>query len=269
MIRRLLAVLVVAALVVVAALWSGLVPPWLVGIVPGAASEPVRRTDTGGLRSATGLRVVDGDTMDVRLGGRTVRVRLLNIDAPEKATEGRPAQCLAKAARVKLAELAGKGTSLKVETFGKDADGRTLAAVYNNRRVLLNAELVRAGLAAPKLVNDRVDLSETVVAAQNAAAAAGVGLHARTGCTLAGRLAAAETALKELPVQARDAAEAARRSPQARAVAEELDVIGRELQGKVLNPALDALTKWEQGELKTRHTVASARIAVVISALGA
>lgn len=266
-IRRLLAVAVVLA-VVLAGLWAaGMLPPWLVGILPGVASEPPRRTDVGGLRDATGVRVVDGDTLDVKLGKRTVRVRLLNVDAPEVGQDDQPGQCLAKEATVRLRQLAGKGRSLRLETFGEDRFGRTLAAVYGDRNILVNAEMVRAGLAAPLVVDGQEALIESVRAAQQAAAAAGAGLHARTGCTLSGRLSVAEFDLHQVPMQASGRSDARKWLDKANAVSAEIESIGRELEGNERNAALDALTNWEQGELKARVGLARTRAAVVISAL--
>ena len=42
----------------------------------------------------TVIRVVDGDTVDVRVWGKEVRVRLLNIDTPETVDPQRPKECL-------------------------------------------------------------------------------------------------------------------------------------------------------------------------------
>ena len=253
---------------VLAGLWvTGTLPPWLAGILPGVASEPPRRIDSAGLRPATGVRVVDGDTLDVKLGKRTVRVRLLNIDAPEIADDDRPAQCLAKEAAARLDKLAGKGRSLRLETFGKDRFGRTLAAVYGDRNVLVNAELVRAGLAAPLVVDGQEDLIEPVRAAQQGAAAAGAGLHARSGCTLSGRLSVVEFDLNQVPMQASGPSDARKWLDKAGSVSAEIESIGQELEGKERNAVLDALTNWEQGELKARVGLARTKIAVLISAL--
>src|SRR4051794_17790781 len=44
--------------------------------------------------TATVVKVVDGDTIDVRYDGDTHRVRLLNIDTPETVDPEKPVQCL-------------------------------------------------------------------------------------------------------------------------------------------------------------------------------
>ena len=44
------------------------------------------------------LRVVDGDTIRVRLDGRTERVRYIGVDTPESVKPGTPVECFAKRA---------------------------------------------------------------------------------------------------------------------------------------------------------------------------
>ena len=143
-----LATLAVIGLVV----WViGTLPRWWPGLLPAptassttAAAEATK--DVSGFAKAKVLRVVDGDTLDVRLDGAETKLRLLNIDAPETAHDGDPAQCLAKAAKAKLAELAPNGATVRIENYGHDRFGRTLVGLYSERGELLNAQLVGAGL---------------------------------------------------------------------------------------------------------------------------
>src|SRR5437868_14231798 len=44
------------------------------------------------------VRVVDGDTIHVLLGGREEKVRYIGIDTPESVKPGTPVQCFAKRA---------------------------------------------------------------------------------------------------------------------------------------------------------------------------
>ncbi|MFJ4761298.1 thermonuclease family protein [Kocuria marina] len=50
-------------------------------------------------------RVVDGDTLDATIAGKSTRVRLLNINTPEVARDGQPGECLADEATAKLEDL--------------------------------------------------------------------------------------------------------------------------------------------------------------------
>lgn len=158
---------------------------------PGAASTP--RPDAV---TATVVRVADGDTLDLAfpgVDGRT-RARLLGVDAPEVPGDGRPAQCLADEARAALVELAPRGSEVVVDDYGRDRFGRRLVGITTQDGVLVNAELVRRGLAGPLVVGGDTRLQREVRAAQAEAAASGVGLHAATGCTIGGRLASGDAA---------------------------------------------------------------------------
>lgn len=88
------------------------------------------------------VRVIDGDTVDVDVGGESVRVRLLNVDTPERGERG-----FGEAAEA-LAELAGEDVYLRYDQGGEpteDAYGRVLAYLYDDQGGNLNEELVREG----------------------------------------------------------------------------------------------------------------------------
>lgn len=95
-------------------------------------------------------RVIDGDTIDVRMGGDTVRVRLLNIDAPETKDPNEPVECLGPEASKFLSDRLPPGTEITLEydVERKDRYGRTLAGVFESGH-LVNAEIAAAGLGAP------------------------------------------------------------------------------------------------------------------------
>jgi micrococcal nuclease len=64
------------------------------------------------------VKVVDGDTIRVRVGTRTERVRLIGIDTPELQNFGKPAECGGAAATRALRRLAftpaGRGRSVRL-----------------------------------------------------------------------------------------------------------------------------------------------------------
>lgn len=93
-------------------------------------------------------RVVDGDTVVVDIDGEERRVRLLNIDTPEKARDGQPAECFANEATEYLAGKLPAGTmvDLEYDVRSQDQYGRDLVGVWLDG-VLINAEIARMGYA--------------------------------------------------------------------------------------------------------------------------
>jgi micrococcal nuclease len=74
--------------------------------------------------AATIVRVVDGDTVDVRVGGRVERVRLIGLNTPESVDPGRPVECFRREASRKAQELlpAGAGVQLEADPTQGDRD---------------------------------------------------------------------------------------------------------------------------------------------------
>ena len=104
----------------------------------------------GSLQLATVTRVVDGDTIDVLLGGQEVRLRLIGLDTPETVDPGKPVQCYGMEASAKAKEL------LTGKTVGLEADptqgelgkyGRLLRYVWLTDDRLYNMEMVAQGYA--------------------------------------------------------------------------------------------------------------------------
>src|SRR2546423_2568759 len=95
------------------------------------------------------VRVVDGDTIRVRLAGRTERVRYIGVDTPESVKPGTPVQCYAKrAAAANAALVAGRSVRLVGDVEQRDRYGRLLAYVYREPDgAFVNAQLVRDGYA--------------------------------------------------------------------------------------------------------------------------
>lgn len=128
---------------------------------------------------ATVVRVVDGDTILVRLaGGGVERVRYIGIDTPESVKPGTPVQCFAKAAAAANRRLvAGRRVRLERDVEARDRYGRLLAYV---RRLpdglFVNAELVRRGYAVTLTIPPNVRFAARLASLARAARAAGSGL---------------------------------------------------------------------------------------------
>jgi micrococcal nuclease len=94
-------------------------------------------------------RVVDGDTIVVRVDGRSEHVRYIGVDTPESVKPGVRVQCFAKAAAAENRRLVlGRDVRLEYDAEARDRYGRLLAYVWRGD-TLVNAELVRLGYGKP------------------------------------------------------------------------------------------------------------------------
>jgi micrococcal nuclease len=148
-------------------------------------------------QSAIVTEVVDGDTLDVDIDGRTERIRLLNVDTPETKDPNQPVQCLGPEATAYLSGLLPPGTGVRLEYDDERTDryDRTLAAVFSSDGTLVNAEIARQGLAAVMVIDGNDRFYPPVAAARDEAVAAGRGLYSPdVACTLPGQVKAITTA---------------------------------------------------------------------------
>ena len=91
-----------------------------------AIRRALDRTDAG-----TVVRAVDGDTIDVRIDSRVVRVRLLGVDTPETHDPDRPVGCFGpEAAAFTSTVLTGRRVTLEDDAERTDPYGRRLAYVH-------------------------------------------------------------------------------------------------------------------------------------------
>lgn len=144
--------------------------------------------DTGGPTRDAGIGtvvgVVDGDTVDVAIDGREVRVRLIGVDTPESVARDRPVQCFGAEASAHTAALLPPGTRVRLERddVGRDRYGRLLAYVWRvDDDLLVNLDLVETGHADAVTYGDNEVLFPTLAAAEARARAAGVGLWSACG----------------------------------------------------------------------------------------
>jgi endonuclease YncB( thermonuclease family) len=101
---------------------------------------------TGSVQVATVTRVIDGDTIEVRLAGRLVRVRYIGMDTPETTGEW----MAAPARTANAAVVSGANVRLEKDVSETDRYGRLLRYVWIEREgalLLVNRELLVLGLA--------------------------------------------------------------------------------------------------------------------------
>jgi micrococcal nuclease len=150
---------------------------WLVAVVLIA----------GCAHAATTARVdhvVDGDTVEVVVGHRHERVRLIGVDTPEVFVERGPPDCYGPEASAFTKRLLAPGTAVRLErdVVGRDDYGRLLAYVYllaDGRMV--NQLLIDGGYARPLTIAPNATFATRFVAGATAAESAGLGLWGACG----------------------------------------------------------------------------------------
>ena len=158
----------------------------------GEAADCAMPRKPPGLAPASVVRVVDGDTLVVRLGdGRSARVRLIGIDTPElhpsdklqrdAQRSGKDAAAIqalgARASAFTKKHLSGRKVELERDATPVDRYGRTLAYVWLDDE-LYNLVILREGYASPITVPPNVKYADTLAACHRTARQARRGLWA-------------------------------------------------------------------------------------------
>jgi micrococcal nuclease len=143
---------------------------WLLAVVLTAAAQPVLE--------GTVIRVVDGDTIHVRLRDRVEKVRYIGVNTPEVHHPSRgeePGGRAAAAANDRL--VSGRRVQLELDVQARDRHGRLLAYVWAGE-AMVNAELVRRGFAQVMTVPPNVRYQLLFLKLEREARDAGRGLWA-------------------------------------------------------------------------------------------
>ena len=127
----------------------------------------------------TVVRVVDGDTIHVRIGARVEKVRYIGVNTPEvhHPTKGEEPGGR-EAAEVNRRLVEGQAVRLELDVQERDRYGRLLAYVWIGD-LMINAELVRLGYAQVMTVPPNVRYQEVFLKLQREAREAGRGLWRR------------------------------------------------------------------------------------------
>jgi micrococcal nuclease len=167
-----------AATLLIAGLTSG-----CAGASPSASTTPTVVTIVES--NATVVAIVDGDTIDVAVGGREERVRLTGIDTPEIAHRPDDVdECFGPDATAFTAAMLPLETPVRLErdVVARDDYGRVLAYVYRaTDGAFVNLELVRSGHAQPLSIGPNTVHSQAMVAAARSAEREGLGLWGACG----------------------------------------------------------------------------------------
>jgi micrococcal nuclease len=134
---------------------------------------------------ATVEHVVDGDTIDVEIAGRTERVRLIGIDTPETKKPNTPIECFGPEASEFTASLLPEGVEVRIERdiVGRDDYGRLLGYVHlidatatDEAHTFVNLEIVEQGYARPLTIEPNSTFSRDFAAAARRAERSDLGL---------------------------------------------------------------------------------------------
>ena len=128
-----------------------------------------------GLEGAV-VRVVDGDTIEVQLGERLERIRYIGVNTPEVHHPTKGEEPGGRAAAAVNAQLVGgRHVRLELDAQPRDRYGRLLAYVWVDA-TMVNAELVRRGVAQVMTVPPNVRYQALFLELQREARDAGRGL---------------------------------------------------------------------------------------------
>lgn len=119
------------------------------------------------------VRIVDGDTIVVARDGAETKVRLLNIDTPERD------ECLFKEATAHLTSIIAPGDSVTLEYDRERQDryGRDLAAVYTGDGLFVNERMVTDGFARSVEYEPNTKYSTQMQEAERQAKNDNLGIH--------------------------------------------------------------------------------------------
>jgi micrococcal nuclease len=135
-----------------------------------------------GWQEAEVVRVVDGDTIVVRVEGREERVRYIGIDTPESVQPDMPVECFGReASRENERLVEGRTVYLEKDVSDTDRFGRLLRYVHvddprSGERLFVNLELVRRGYGGAVTFPPDVRHERDFRAAEREAREAGRGL---------------------------------------------------------------------------------------------
>jgi endonuclease YncB( thermonuclease family) len=143
-------------------------PTALATPLPGETPPPIPPLEG---ESGPVVAVIDGDTIEVSIGGAEFRVRYVGVNTPE-----RDEPCYAEATQANAALVEGQTVRLLKDVSETDRYDRLLRYVYVGN-VLVNEELVRGGWAEVVVYEPDRAFADFFTQLEVEAASAGLGCH--------------------------------------------------------------------------------------------
>lgn len=181
-------------------------PPQIIGIVLNSADEVGDDQQSGELTETDMIReedrdeddedhaqyykvvkVVDGDTIDVKINSQVQRVRLIGINTPEVVDPRKPVECFGQEASAKAHQwLDNQEVTLESDSSQDDKDkyNRLLRYITTREGLFYNLEIIKAGYAYEYTYNLPYKYQNEFKAAQTVAQTAKLGLWADEACGL-------------------------------------------------------------------------------------
>ncbi len=145
-------------------------------IVPGSSPTP------SGTTLARVVRVVDGDTIEVDVGGVSYRVRYIGVDTPETVHPTQPVGCFGpESSAFNKALVEGQTVHLETDVSDTDRYGRLLRYVWIADGRMVNEVLAEEGYAQVATYPPDVKHVDRFLAAQERARDEGRGLWGACG----------------------------------------------------------------------------------------
>lgn len=152
------------------------------GVRPASAAPSTPETPSSYVAIT---KVVDGDTFDVLVDGKTERVRVIGIDTPETVDPRKTVQCFGQEASESARTLlTGKRVHLDADPTQGDRDryGRLLRYAYREDGLFFNEWMIQQGYAHEYTYVTPYQFQQAFKAAEREAREAGRGLWAEDAC---------------------------------------------------------------------------------------
>ena len=163
----------------------------LIFVFAGCTASPTSQSGTSSESAGahTGaaaivVEVVDGDTVEVEMAGRSERVRLIGIDTPEATGGILPAECYGDEASAFTGTLLPTGTEVRLtrDIEARDRYDRLLAYVHRAADGLfVNLEIAANGYAEALIIEPNAIHADAFYAAAAGARNQGLGLWGTCG----------------------------------------------------------------------------------------
>ncbi len=130
------------------------------------------------------MKVIDGDTVTIKMGDKNETVRLIGIDTPETNDARTGVQCFGAEATAHLKKIIGKRITIEKDAGEGERDkyDRLLAYLFSENGVSLNKKMIEDGYAYEYTYDDAYKYQKEFKAAEEIAKEEKRGLWAPDAC---------------------------------------------------------------------------------------